>query len=416
MFDRLFTRPAAQARQRAAPFAEERRAYLIRLADQGASRKSLRLAANYLLVVIDALRLADRPREDITLAEVRDHATRWAGRRPRPRNWAGGRAAQAAFLGEATRWLQFLGRLESPPVPVSPHAGIVAGFADHMRHHKGLSPQTVRGRLWFVRLFLNRLGPPDGPGREITAARIDDTFQGMTGSGGYSRVTIRVFANHLRAFLAYAETCGWCRRGLAAAVQGPRLFAHATLPAGPSWADVRRLLATTDGDRPADVRDRAILLLLAVYGLRAGEVTRLRLEDFDWDAERLTVTGLKTRRRRTYPLGRPVGDAVLRYLREVRPRSAHREVFLSLRAPVRPLRQLWPVVGLRLRPLGLSLPHHGPHALRHACATHLLAHGLSLKEIGDHLGHTDPDTTRIYAKVDLAGLRLVAEFDLGGLE
>jgi site-specific recombinase XerD len=61
------------------------------------------------------------------------------------------------------------------------------------------------------------------------------------------------------------------------------------------------------------------------------------------------------------------------------------------------------------------IPHHGPHALRHACATRLLAQGLSLKEIGDHLGHRQPDTTRIYAKVDLVGLRSVAEFDLGGL-
>src|SRR5205807_5227659 len=108
-------------------------------------------------------------------------------------------------------------------------------------------------------------------------------------------------------------------------------------------------------------------------------------------------------------------DAILRYLKEVRRRSAHREVFLALLAPTRPLGNLWAVVGPRLRQLGVSLPHHGPHALRHACATHLLAQGLSLKEIGDHLGHQDPDTTRIYAKVDLVGLRQVADFDLGGL-
>jgi site-specific recombinase XerD len=76
---------------------------------------------------------------------------------------------------------------------------------------------------------------------------------------------------------------------------------------------------------------------------------------------------------------------------------------------------LWPIVALRLRRLGVELPHHGPHALRHACATHLLAEGLSLKEIGDHLGHSDPDATRIYAKVDIAGLRQVANMDLGGL-
>jgi integrase len=172
----------------------------------------------------------------------------------------------------------------------------------------------------------------------------------------------------------------------------------------------------TVGDRPVDIRDRAILMLLAVYGLRAGEVNRLRLDDFDWEREFLYVTCSKTPGRRTYPLTRPVGDAVLRYLKEVRPRSAHREVFLTLLAPIRPLRAaLWDIVGNRLRALGVSLPHCGPHALRHACATHLLAQGLSLKEIGDHLGHRQPDTTRVYAKVDLAGLRQVADLDLGGL-
>jgi site-specific recombinase XerD len=94
-----------------------------------------------------------------------------------------------------------------------------------------------------------------------------------------------------------------------------------------------------------------------------------------------------------------------------------RAVFLCSRAPIRPLGRsaVWPIVAERLRRLGVASPHRGPHAIRHACATHLLAQGLSLKEIGDHLGHQRPDTTRIYAKVDLTGLRRVADFDMGGL-
>jgi site-specific recombinase XerD len=84
---------------------------------------------------------------------------------------------------------------------------------------------------------------------------------------------------------------------------------------------------------------------------------------------------------------------------------------------VRPLSAtgLYHVVNRRLRPLKLSLKHNGPHALRHACASHLLAEGLSLKEIGDHLGHRCYDTTAKYAKVDLAALRQVGDFRLGGL-
>ncbi len=117
-----------------------------------------------------------------------------------------------------------------------------------------------------------------------------------------------------------------------------------------------------------------------------------------------------------YPLCRPVGDAVLRYLREVRPRCDRREVFLTLRAPFHPLSfALGAMVQRRLRALGLTLPRYGPHALRHACATHLLSQGLSLKEIGDHLGHRSSDATCIYAKVDLAALRAVADFSLEDL-
>src|SRR5262249_45446119 len=162
-----------------------------------------------------------------------------------------------------------------------------------------------------------------------------------------------------------------------------------------------------------DIRDRALLLLLAVYGLRAGEVIALRLEDFDWEQERLAVPSGKRQQPRTYPLCHPVAEAVLRYVREVRPRSGRREMFVTLMPPFRPLSVggLGMVVRRRLRALGLTLPHYSSHMLRHACATHLLAQGLSLKEIGDHLGHRSAEATRIYAKVDLTGLRAVADFD-----
>jgi integrase len=176
-------------------------------------------------------------------------------------------------------------------------------------------------------------------------------------------------------------------------------------------------LAQTEGDRPDDIRDRALLLLLAVYRLRAGEVVRLRLEDFGWERELLTVTRTKSGWPRTYPLAGPVGAAVLRYLKEARPPAALREVFLARTAPRRPLHRgcLYVMVARRLRAVSPGLPRYGPHALRHACATRLLEQGLSLKEIGDHLGHRRPDTTRIYTKVDLRGLRQVADVELGGV-
>jgi site-specific recombinase XerD len=298
-----------------------------------------------------------------------------------------------------------------------PYVGQVTAFADHMRQERGLSPRTIEICCRTACEFLAQISEAGLRLDTLTIPQLDDIVARQIREGGYARVTVRGYVSRLRAFFRYAEACAWCRPGLAVALVAPRLFRDESLPAGPSWEDVKRLLMATQGNQPADIRARAVVMLLAVYGLRAGEVVSLRLEDFDWERELLTVQFGKRQRPRIYPLCRAVGDAVLRYLREVRPRSPRREVFLNLRAPFGPLSccLLGCLVRQRLRALGVTLPHYGPHALRHACATHLLEQGLSLKEIGDHLGHVNPETTRLYAKVDLAGLRAVGDFDLEGL-
>ena len=379
---------------------EERLAFLTHLRDQGYSPEGLRKKARSLLVIARAIGVASRPRKTLTCAEVK-------------RKMAG----HCRFSPLAVRWLQFMGRLQQRSAPpLTPCGKKIKAFADYMRHEAALSPATIYSRCWWVRQFFGLL-PIKGDGlHEITPHRIDMTFQKMLEPGGYARTTIQACAYALRAFFRFAEAQGWCPKGLATSIQAPRVFSQASLPLGPSWDDVRRLLTLTEGDEPHNIRARAMLMLLAIYGLRAGEVNRLRLEDFDWEHEVFRVVSSKSRRVRTYPLTRSVGDAILRYLQEVRPRSSHRELFLSLTPPFRPVRQsLSEVVRDRLQSLQVSLPHYGPHVLRHACATRLLAAGLSLKEIGDQLGHANLNSTRIYAKVDLAGLREVADLDMGGV-
>ena len=180
---------------------------------------------------------------------------------------------------------------------------------------------------------------------------------------------------------------------------------------------MQRLIASAGGDAARDIRDRAILILLATYGFRSGEISGLRLEDVNWEKEMVSIVRPKPRRTQPYPLVREAGEAILRYLQQVRPRCARREIFLTLQAPFRRLSPgaLYHLVSTRLGALGIQVPRRGPHSLRHACAGHLVAEGFSLKEIGDHLGHRSTKATRIYAKVDLVGLREVANFDLGGL-
>ena len=399
MFDQLYTSPAAVARYRSGPLLEERLAFLTHLANQGYSRWALRKKVRDLLVIARMLDVPSRPRKTLSFAEVKRKM-----------------ANQRRLYPLATRWLQFMGRVQQRPAPLTPCAKKIKAFADYMEHEAELSPATILTRCWLVTRLLDRLHVKGGALHDITPHRIDIAFQKLLEPEGYSRATVQTYAGALRAFLRFAETRDWCRKGLAASIHAPRVYSQASLPLGPSWDDVRRLLAMTEGDKPSDIRARPILMLLAIYGLRRGEVGRLRLEDFDWEHEVFRVVSSKTGRVRTYPLVRSVGDAILRYLQEVRPRSSHRELFLSLRPPFEPVsKSLTDMVCDRLRSLHVSLPHSGPHALRHACASRLLAAGLSLKEIGDQLGHTDPETTRIYAKVDLVGLREVADFDLGGV-
>jgi site-specific recombinase XerD len=378
---------------------EERLAFLAHLANQAYARRSLQNYARGLLAIARKPVLAGELRKTLTLAEVKRTM-----------------ADQHHLFPLAVRWLKFLGRLRQRSAPLAAGAKKIKAFADYMEHEAGLSAATIYSRCRWIRKFFERLRVKGGSLHGITPHQIDRAFQKLLDSGRYSRKSVHVFAGALRAFFRFAEARGWCRKGLAASIQAPRVFSQASLPLGPSWDDVRRLLATAEGDQPRDIRARAILMLFAIYGLRHGEVSRLRIDDFDWEREVFHVVSSKTGRVRTYPLTRSVGDAILRYLQEVRPRSSHRELFLSLRAPFRPVYySLWTIVGARLRSLHISLPHCGPHVLRHACAARLLATGMSLKEIGDHLGHADPNSTRIYAKVDLIGLREVGNFDIGGV-
>jgi len=343
MFDQIFSLPRVLDRHRSGPLVEERRAFVDHLAKQGLSNCSLRATAQYLLVVVDYLQLADRPDEIIGKEEIELSSERWANRKPRPKQMKDGHISRQVFRLVASRWLHFLGRLEVSSDNTSPYEAMITSFSDYMLRERGLAPGTIRGRCWFLRRFLGRLGNGNTL-HEITITDIDDLFQDMLKARSYARVTIQLWATDLRAFFRYADIQGWCQKGLSIAIQGPRVYSQSTVPFGPSWKIVRRLISTTEGSKPSDIRDRAILLLLAIYGWRAGEVRGLRLDDFDWSNELVSVSCSKVRGNRTFPLVRVVGDSVLRYLKEVRPTSAHREVFLTLYA------------------------HGGPSEVRHASA------------------------------------------------
>lgn len=414
MFQTLFKYPRVMARHQTGRFAEARNRFLNHCAGRGLADATLLRQARELLVIAERIDITAG--ESVGLPTIEAAADRWAHeQRTRHRVhdllWS-----RTFFIQTATSWFRFLGCLDEPKVEILPWTDRLADFAAYQRDERGLSPVTISGQGWHVKHFLNWLNEQNRDVDQVSLADVD-IFLANQGKQGWGRVSVATSAKALRAFFRHAARRGWCAANIAAGIDGPRLFQHEGLPAGPAWPDVQRLIAGAGGGLPQDVRDRAILLLLAIYGLRSGEVRCLRLEDVDWDREIISITRPKPRRTQQYPLVSEVGKAILQYLQSIRPRCARREIFLTLKPPFRQLSAsaLYGLVNRRLAPLGIHLPRCGPHSLRHACAGHLVAEGFSLKQIGDHLGHRSAYATRIYAKVDLVGLREVADFDLGGL-
>ena len=262
----------------------------------------------------------------------------------------------------------------------------VEAFAVWMRDERGLSEGTIRSRCQAVADFLNGQAAQSIPLAAIDITDVDEALSAKMACGTYQRATINNHARYLRAFLRFAQDRGLCRSGLADGVMPSRIYLDEGVPNGLSRVDVRRLLATTEGERPVDKRDRAILMLLTGYGLRAGEVSSLQLDDLNWEEEMLRVRRSKSGRTDLYPLSRGVGHAILRYLLDVRSSRPERSLFLTIRAPIRPLRTsaLSEIAGRRLDRLGLVVKHRGTHVLRHATAQHLLDQGLSMKTVGDY--------------------------------
>jgi integrase/recombinase XerD len=414
MFGTLFHYPRVLARHRNGPSADDRERYLAHCAQGGAARSTLLGLAPELLAI--SRRIALDNGRLIPSAEVEMAADRWVRYQRRHQRILTGRFSRERFIQTAMAWLRFLGRLQEPQPETPPFADLVQQFDSYLREERGLSTHTIHNRCWHVQAFLSWLSEQ---GSSIGQMRLEqvDAFFALRRLQGWSRVSMASLAGALRCFFRYAGEQTWCSKKLASGIEGPRLFSHEMLPVGPKWEDVQRLIRSTDTNSSHDIRDRAILLLLAVYGLRSGEVVALTLDDVDWEREILHISRPKQRCKQDYPLAAEIGEAILRYLEHVRPHVASRSLFLTIRAPFRPLAStsLHYLVNRRLRVLNISCRRGGPHSLRHACATHLVAEGLSLKEIGDHLGHRSAYATRTYAKVDLAGLRQVADYALGDL-
>lgn len=324
-------------------------------------------------------------------------------------------------LGQLLVFLRERGVIAVPPTnvaEVAPADRVVHGFEEHLLHVRGLAAHTISMYAAWARRFLTeQLGTETSDLSALRAADVITFVQQQAlrhQPGELKRMTTA-----LRSFLRYAQLLGEVESGIVAAV--PAVASWSVTPALPraiSAEHARGALGACDRHTANGRRDYAVLLLLARLGVRAGEVVALLLDDVDWDAGRIRVRG-KGGREAWLPLPPDVGQAIAAYLQHGRPNASDRHLFLRASAPIRCLKSgiaVGSIVAHALRRAGIDTPRSGAHQFRHALATQMLRRGASLVEIGELLRHRSPQTTTIYARVDLAALRALALPWPGGVQ
>ena len=305
-------------------------------------------------------------------------------------------------------YLETQGLLPSPSGNPPMEQGLHEEFLGHLKSERNLAERTIKRNRQYLVPFLEGLGP--GVARErlqrLSPGEVHRFF--VKYSEKARPQTRRGVQAFLRTFLRFCLKQGYVERDLSQAVPKIRKYRLSHVPRGPSEEEIRKILGGIDRTTPVGRRDFAILQLLSSYGVRGGQVRALKLVDIRWRGERIRFPAMKGGKEVVEPLTDEVGESLLDYLRHGRPEVACPEVFLTSRAPFKPLTDSGAVTMLvraRMRRAGVTGYTLGSHTFRHAFATRMLAKGQPLKTIADMLGHRNINTTFIYTKVDLVALR-----------
>ena len=303
-------------------------------------------------------------------------------------------------------FLQSIGRL-TPPRETGPHASLLAGYQRYLSEVRGLASGTISQHLTEVRALLRRALPKGQPLKQLTAKRIEQHIERRAHQ--LSRRILLTSVGCLRAFLRYAFEHRLMPRRLDALDQ-PVCFCEERPPRALDWALIQRFLRSIKRTGRCGWRDFMILHLMAHYGLRTGEMTRLTVDSIDWTNRTLLVEQYKTHSWLTLPLNDETLELLRGYLREGRRRSRWRELFLCSRAPIRPLKNsaISALFKVRARQSGLPLVQASAYALRHSFAMRLFARGVGIKTIGDLMGHNSLVSTAVYLRLQTDVLRDVA--------
>ena len=314
-------------------------------------------------------------------------------------------------ITDVLRFLRAHGVCEAARVDSTPADELAAGFGQHLQNQQGLAAASTERYMAVARQFLTeRFGRGKVDLRVLCAVETIEFVQRQ--AKRMQPPALKCVVNGLRSFLRYAQYCGEAAPELVAAV--PAVATWTTTPRLPkaiSPEHAQRAIDSCDLSTAIGQRDRAVLLLLARLGLRAHEVIALLLDDCDWDTGHLRVRG-KGGRECLLPMPVDVGEAIAAYLERGRPTCTDRHLFLRSLAPIRGLMEgsdaIGSIVRYALQRAQVNAPHSGSHQFRHALAVRMLQGGASLPEIGEVLRHRSPQTTSIYARVDVSSLRSLA--------
>jgi site-specific recombinase XerD len=324
-------------------------------------------------------------------------------------------SACCARRGDAAALYRFLHMLREQGVtrqkkpPLSPQQRLTTNYGRYLLDERGLTRASVVNYVPFIDQFLSaRFRRIPIKVSQLRAPDVTEFVRHQAHKLSPGRAQLLVSA--LRSFLRYLRHQGKITADLAACVPTVARWSFATLPKFLPAGTVQRVLQRNDSRTPVGRRNYAILLLLANLGLRACEIVALNLEDIDWENARITIRS-KGGRWAQLPLPCAVGKALAAYLRYGRPHCSCRRVFIRDRAPRIGFANSIAISTLVMRALkraGVDSARKGAHLFRHSLATDMIRQGASLDEIGELLRHQSPNTTAIYAKVDLPALRPLA--------
>jgi site-specific recombinase XerD len=288
---------------------------------------------------------------------------------------------------------------------------LINEYGLHLHQARGVSESTRHQYIHYVQRFLSETFTEVFPDKLRHLQPSELIQYVIKQKEHHHEPVLKSMLTALRSFLKFLQMKGLCEARLVDAVPSLPAWKLSRIPNYLTKEQLRKFLASFDRKTPTGRRDYAIALCLARLGLRAKEVTHLTLDDIDWRSGTVRITSSKSRRFSSLPLPVDVGKAIVSYLRNRRPLTEERYLFVCHRLRIgQPLQSdvIRNIIRRRFKQTGMKVPSGGTHILRHTVATHMVQQGVSIKEVADFLRHRNLDTTAIYTKVNLPMLHEVA--------